>query len=129
MMAKLPTTIRVLRSDSEGINIQNTFNQAIYDAVMGQLTFTENVRCQIKELTFPTLSTYSSHDWTNIIFPVTIRTKPIGLELLQIYKTDENVPIYDPVYLDWQYINGNMVIRWIAGLEDETNYFLRVMVK
>lgn len=135
-MAKLPTTIRTSVEDvreapawfNKFLGIQNTFNQAVYEASVGQLTFGENIKCIIKELPFITLSTYSSDEWDDITFPNTLRTKATGLQLMQLYRPDDYEIIYDPTRVDWLDVNGEIVIRWVSGLENATNYVMRVMV-
>lgn len=135
-MAKLPTTIRTDLQDvpnappwfSRFLSIQNTFNQAVYEASAGQLTFGENVRCIIKELPFTTMTTYSSDGWDDITFPNTLRTRATGLTLMQLYRPDDYDIIYDPTRVDWIDLNGEIVIRWVSGLENDTNYVMRVMV-
>jgi len=135
-MAKLPTTIRTNFQDvpnsppwfTRFLSIQNTFNQAFYDAAMGELTYLENIKCIIKELPFTTLSTYSSDGWDDITFPNTLRTKATGLQLMQLYRPDDYEIIYDPTRVDWLDVNGEIVIRWVSGLENATNYVMRVMV-
>lgn len=135
-MATLPTSIKVNRQDIQNappwvfpmLSIYNTFNQAVYDALNGNLTYSENVRCQIKELTFRTLQTYNSGDWDILQFVCPLKVKPVGLTLLQIYRTD-NVVILQPVFVNWQYVNGNIVLPWITGLENATEYTLRVRVE
>lgn len=127
-MARLPTSIRVLKNDTEGLNIQNTFNQAVYDAMAGQLTFIENIRCQIKEITFTTLSTYAIGDFTEIKFDNLLKAKAIGVILLQIIDVTTGNYIQVGVTVQWLDINGVITIRYISGLDDETQYTFRVMV-
>lgn len=94
----------------------------------GQLTHTENIRCQFKELTFTTSPDYSTNEWATIQFPYDFKDKPLEVVISQINKTDINQPIYDPVSVNWVWNNGNIEIRWIAGLEDETTYTVRFKV-
>lgn len=136
-MARLPSSVRTNNEDVKGaepwffrfLSIQNTVNQALYEALDGHVTFTENIQCQIKEMTFTTLSTYSAGDFTNISFLKLLKVKAMGFFLLQIYKFDnQDVSLKNGVSADWLDVNGNIIIRYISGLEDETKYFFRAMV-
>lgn len=134
-MATLPTSIKVNRQDVKSaplwllplMSTYNTFNQAIYDALNNQLTFVENIRCQIKEFTFRTQGDYSMGGWTDISFPCDLKTKATGLWMMQIVRTDGDV-IDDSVFVNWKYDNGTIVIPWITGLDNATQYALRLMI-
>lgn len=136
-MAKLPTSLRVLKQDlkdspnwaSRLIDIYNSFNEALYEAMNGHVTFKENIQCQIKELSFTTNSDYSSGNWTNLTFLCPLKTNPFWVELTQIYMPEnQSVAITEPISIDWIFSNGTVVIRHITGLENSTKYFTRFMV-
>jgi len=134
-MSKLPTTIRTFietLDTPEGlarhVEMQNSFNQAVYEAASGQLTFQENIRCIIKELPFTTLSTYSGGDWEIMTFPNTLKTRATGVFIMQLYRPDDYEAIVQPVSIDWLDVNGVMQIRFVTGLENATKYLIRVMV-
>lgn len=134
-MATLPTSIKVNKQDVQNaplwlfpmLSTYNTFNQAVYDALNGQVTFGDNVRCQIKELTFRTSSTYSTGNWDGLSFLCDLKVKASGLFLMQILRTDGAV-IDDPVFVNWEYVNGYIEIPWVTGLVDATQYTIRMMV-
>lgn len=65
-MAKLPTSKKVLREDVKEapswieviLSTMNSFFEDVYFALNKQITFRENISCQIKELEIETSSTY-----------------------------------------------------------------------
>jgi hypothetical protein len=138
-MAKLPTTIRVLKEDIKEsppwadrmLSVYNSFNQAVYDAMSGQLTYGENISGFTKEISFSTLSNYSSGTWNNIQFLNLLKRKALGAVVLQIYRTDVGVytPIKNGVYVDWTEVNGSIIIGFISGLEDSKSYQIRLRVE
>lgn len=107
----------------------NTFMESIYSALRKDITFTENIACNIRDFTIQTKSTYSTGGWELITFPSGLRTKPSGVLLLQVVdQTDPYTPMTTAVSLDWQDLSGNIQIRYISGLADSKKYLLRVLV-
>lgn len=109
----------------------NTFFENVRQGLGRQITFEENISCQIKELIFTTSSTYeSANDFTFLSFPSTLNKKAIGCFILQIYVVDLTyVPITIGTSVDWLDVgDGNVKINFISGLADETTYFVRFLV-
>lgn len=136
MMALIPTTKRIAKEDLPGapgwatplLNGINSFFDAIYNAIMGNLTFGENISAQIKELTFTTSSTYESDDdFPEVSFERSLRRRAEGCFIMQIQRSDGEVIAFATTP-DWQEINGVIEIRHIAGLEDSTKYTARFLV-
>ena len=138
-MAKLPVQKRLRREDLPDapgwmdvvIDVINSFLESLYFALNKQITFTDNIACQIKQLSFLTNSTYSGGilaGFTKIQFNHNLKTKPIGVEILQILP-NSGTPIIKPVCLSWSQENGNVYINYITGLENSTTYNLVILVK
>lgn len=137
-MAKLPATRRVIRSDIPGaepwidplLSIYNNNNQAIYEAVNGRLTFPENIYSFKKTLTFTTGSTYSGGVFPDLRFTNELDRQVDGVFLRQIYLTGTNyyTPIKSGVYIDWQEVNGEVIIGYISGLANSKEYTVKVLV-
>lgn len=136
-MAVLPTTKRISKEDIKDapswfdpfLTQINTFFSAVYDALNGQVTFVDNITAQVKDLTFTTLATYSSDDWQSFSFKSSLRKKATGLLILDLTQEAESyTPVKQAVSLDWTELNGNIVIGFVSGLENETTYHLRVLL-
>lgn len=136
-MAKLPSIKRVLREDvKEAPNWierillpMNTFFESVYQALNKNITFTENIACQVKDIKFTTSSTYSSGDFEPLKFVSTLRVKASGLILLQIFEdAGSYVPMTQGVHLDWVEINGTININHISGLDNSKTYYLKVLL-
>jgi len=134
-MAKLPTQKRieqseVPRTEPRLLVFINAFADAVYTALSGNLTFSENFASQKKQLSFETLSDYSAGNFSQISFPKTIRTRAEGVILMQIYENGVSnyTPIKNGVYVDWYENAENIIIGFVTGLEDSTSYTMNVRV-
>src|SRR4030095_1820923 len=131
-MALLPTSKRISKEDVPGspgwvaplLAGINTFFLAIWDALSGNITFGENITCQIKEISFTTSEDYSIGDWVAVSFLKTLKTKAQAVVLLQILQDEETyTPVLEAVTVhNWLDVNGYIKIYHIPGLEDETTY-------
>jgi len=107
----------------------NTFFDAVYNAVNGTLTFGENVTAQSKVVEFRTLGTYTSDAWTDIKVQKTIPGRVQGVLLMQIVKDSSyHEPMTSGVSIDWLEIGGEVVIKFVTGLENSTLYKLSVLI-
>lgn len=137
-MAVLPSTRSILREDLRDapdwierlLTPMNTINSSFYNALNGTLTYVENIRAQIKEITFQTPSTYvSASDFNSITFPLTLKSRPVEVRVMQIIeKQDTYTPIKKAVWANWTLGNGEVIVDYISGLKDSTNYFVRIIV-
>ncbi len=113
------------------LTILNSFSSQVYAALNQALTFGDNIRCQIKEITFSTSATYTSGDWTQITFNsnFSLGTKIIGVLILQIV-TDNQLPIVDVngQTVNWSAENNVIFINYISGLANSSNYIVRLLV-
>lgn len=141
-MARLPNQKRILREDIKEapnwitrlLTPLNSFMETVYYALNRDITFTENIACQIKEITFNSKSDYSTASpvedgFLELQFRHSLKTKPKGL-LIQQLITDGNVQAVHttPVTLSWYENNGVVYINYITGLADSTSYTIRLLV-
>lgn len=130
---KLPVVKKILREDLKDapgwvnglIDPINSFMETVYQALNKNITFSENVGCFIKTVSYKTPSTYPTMD--DIEFVNSLRTKATGIIVLQAI--DENyVPAVGPVYVPWVENNGAIVISSITGLAASKTYSIRLLV-
>lgn len=137
-MAKLPNQKKLRKEDIPDspdwfgvvIDVMNSFMESVYFALNKQITFNDNIACQIKDINFTTSSIYSTGllvDFGKLQFTHTLKTKPQGLFIMQLTQSN-NAPIIKTVSCDWNQEGGLVYINYISGLEDSTTYNLRVMV-
>ena len=112
----------------------NSFFSVVYECLNRNITFGENIACQIKEMEFSTPSDYTSatpliDGWPGLQFKSTLGYRATGLLILQIYeKGDYYSPITGAVSLDWNDLDGQITINYISGLSDSKDYFIRFLV-
>lgn len=132
---RLPSQKRVLREDVKGapswinplIDTLNSFMETIYQAMNRNMTFSENIACTIKELTYSTPSTYPSGvELTE--FMSNLKTKATGVMLMQAYEKATYTPPPGPIYIPWVEDNGTIQIGTITGLEASKTYIVRLLV-
>lgn len=131
---RLPTQKKILREDLKQapgwidslIDPLNSFMESVYQALNKNITFSENIACFIKEITYTTPSTYPTMD--DFEFTSTLKTKAIGVQLLQIVEKTAYLPPANPLYVPWTENNGKIVIRSIPGLSANKTYLIRLLV-
>lgn len=137
-MSKLPTINKIAKEALKDapswvdalIGPINSFFETIYYAFNKQLTFEDNFVAQIVELTFTTPSTYTaSNDFPDLSFKRTFFNRGQGLVILNIYENTSNfTPITGGTSIQWQDLNGNIVIHYVSGLEDSKTYKMKVLL-
>ena len=114
---KLPTTKRISHEDlpeapewiPKLLLPINTFFDAVYNALMGKLTFEDNFLSQTKELSFSTPSNYGCSGFNVITFPSTLKKKATGVIMMEIVKNvDPHEAIRNGVSVDWQDNGGSL---------------------
>lgn len=137
-MASLPTIKRVQRSDL-GADIPiwvdsllspiNQFIEEVYSAFNRNLTIPENVKGQIKNITFRTPSTYTSaKDFVEINYLNTLGRKTQILLLGYIEEIGTPKKRHDPVTLSWYDNNdGTVTIHYITGLDNNKQYNITIL--
>lgn len=131
---RLPSQKRILREDVKGapgwivpvIDTFNSFADSVYQALNRNITFTENIADQIKELTYVTPSTYPVME--DYSFVSSLKTKAIGVLLLQALDRDTYEPVSIDTSVPWVEINGSIVIKPLEGLEASKTYTIRLLV-
>ena len=131
---KLPSQKKILREDLKDapdwvngiIEPVNNFMESAYQALNKNITYNENIASQIKELIVKTPSTYPVME--NIEFMSTLRTKALGVQVMQVFEKANYTPAPGPVYVPWIENNGNIVIHPITGLEASKTYIVRLLV-
>jgi len=132
---KLPVTKKILKEDLKGspdwinpvVDAFNSFAETIYQALNKNITFSENVRCFIKELSYKTSAAYPTAD--DVEFMNELKVKATGIEVLQALEKSTYTPAPGPVYVPWVEDNGTIKIMGpITGLEASKTYIIRLMV-
>jgi hypothetical protein len=132
---KLPTQKKILREDLKEapswvngiIEPVNTFMESTYQALNKNITLQENIASFIKELIYTTPSTYPS-GVADVSFMNTLRTRPIGVLLMQAYDKATYVAPAGPVYVPWIEDNGTITISTITGLAASKSYLIRLAI-
>lgn len=133
-MAKLPTIKKILREDvkdapawiSAVIEPFNSLAEFVYQSLNKNLTFTDNVSCFIKEISYRTPSTYPTMD--DVQFTNDLKVKATGVQLLQAVELSTYLPAAGPVYVPWVENNGSIVISAITGLAASKTYSIRLLI-
>jgi len=106
-----------------GSNCSPSINGSQTVTVTGVNTFTVPVNVTVA-------GTYGT--WTiaipNVEFTSTLRTKAIGLDIIQVYDRATYMPPMGPVYAPWVENNGTIVLYPITGLEASKTYLVRIRV-
>jgi hypothetical protein len=138
-MASLPTIKRVQRSDLGGdipewvdslLSPLNQFIEEVYSAFNKNLTIPENVKGQIKNLTFRTSSNYTSasKDFTEITYLNTLGRKTQILLLGYVEEIGTPKKKHDAITVSWYDNNdGTVTIHYISGLSNSKNYNITVL--
>jgi hypothetical protein len=137
-MASLPTIKRVQRSDLGGdipewvdslLSPLNQFIEEVYSAFNKNLTIPENVKGQIKNLTFRTSSNYtSSKEFTEITYLNTLGRKTQILLLGYVEEIGTPKKQHDAITVSWYDNNdGTVTIHYITGLSNSKNYNITVL--
>lgn len=131
---KLPVTKKILREDLKEapswvrgiIDPFNSFAETVYQALNKNITFSENIRAFVKELTYKTTASYPTAD--NIEFLNELKVKATGVQVLQAIDKADYSPAPGPVYVPWVEDNGTIVVSAITGLEASKTYLIRLLV-
>lgn len=136
-MAALPPVRRIFKEDlgpdvpdwiSRLLAPLNLVLQAIYTALDHNITFKENIQCQVKEfnLVAGAAATNNTYD-----FMLTLPTKPTGLWLITVLRTDGIAESFSAApFASWTWDSSANTIRIsaITGLTSTKEYLLRVIV-
>lgn len=132
---KLPTQKKILREDIKDappwinavIEPVNTFMENTYQALNKNITFSENINSFVKELIYTTPSTYPT-GVEIVTFQNTLRTRPTGIFLMQVYERSTYTPPPGPVFIPWVDSQDGIQIYPLTGLEASKTYLVRLVV-
>ncbi len=132
---ELPSVKKILREDVKGapswinpvIDAFNSFAETVYLAMNRNITFSQNISCQIKEISYKTPSTYPT-GVEGVEFQSTLKTKAQGLFVMQVVEKLTYLPPPGPVYVPWTEDGGVIVLGTITGLEADKNYTIRLLL-
>lgn len=117
------------------IYVFNLFLEQVTRAFSKGLTFEENILSETKLIRFTTGSTYTANDFTvQKIKWNNTTTKPTGVIVLSAILVAvagvavNYTPLYTAVFCDWLYVNGQVEIRYISGLANDSTYEVRLLV-
>lgn len=136
-MAKLPSIRAILRESlTEApswivklLDPLNSIIETLYSALNRQITFSENIACQIRTISFTTSATYSTGDFSRLTFESSLGVKAKGLLLGQILRDEEPyAAIQEGVSLSWREQSGSIQIDFVSGLANSTRYLLTVFL-
>ncbi len=110
---RLPDLRKILRED---VKTKESWISAI----------TENIKCQIKEVSLQTSSAYPTME--PIKFQSTLGAKAVGLWVVQAYISADFVPVTSPVYAAWNDNNGTINVTFVSGLAASERYTVRFLL-
>lgn len=134
---RLPTQKKILKEDLRGapdwinplINVVNTFFENVYACLNKNVTLQDNIGSFIYTFTYKTVPSYPSPtDQTPVEFLNQLKTRAIGVVVLQAYEKTTYVAAAGPVYVPWIENNGSIVTGLITGLEPDKSYFIRLVI-
>lgn len=111
------------------LNPLNILFSYVGDAFDKNITFDENIDCQLAELTFTTPSTYAAGGWNIIRFQRSLERRLFGISLVKIELANNAVTAIkgDVNITSWYESNKEVRITWISGLSADTTYKIRVL--
>lgn len=127
---KLNTINRIRREDLPKapewidpiINILNNFIEQVYSAFNKDITFSENINCQIKTV----LIKYTDFPYK---FNCTLKVKPSCVFLGKVEKkSGAHETITNATSIDWLYDAGNIVVYNIAGIDATSQYYVTMLI-
>jgi len=138
-MAKLPVLKRILREDIKEapdwierlLYPINTFFDAVFQALKKNITFDDNIACQLRDVGFRTTAAYdgTAANWTTISFMKILKTKAQGVWIINIKEVADNyTAIEGATTIDWLEFENQIEIHLVQGLKASTSYNMRVIV-
>ena len=102
----------------------NQFIGTMRLALNNNLTFSENMNAQVKELTITESTSYP------LYFSATVNSKPDGLWVIGINEiSGAPANFTSAVFIDWEYVgNSNIKIKAITGIDNTKTYNLKMIV-
>lgn len=133
---RLPTQKKILKEDLKGapgyvdgiIGPVNSFMESTYQALNKNITLQENIASFIKEISYNTDAAYPGTPHEIVQFQNTLKTKAIGVMVMQVYEKSTYTPALGAVYVPWVEDNGSINIYSITGLEPSKQYLVRLLI-
>jgi len=140
-MATLPSINNINKEDIPDapawveslINPLNTFMREVYYALDRDLTINENMIGAIRTISFTTRSDYltapvKEDGWVQQSITGPINVKPSIVALGKITDTATFKVTTSPTGIDWDYLNNDLRINYIAGLKPSTRYEVILLI-
>lgn len=140
-MAQLPLIKKILREDLQEappwidglLYPLNTFMEGVYYALDRELTFEDNINSAVRALKFTTRSDYTSASPTKDGFVEQkvanpLRGTPQGVTICKITDLTNYAVITNPVSCYWEYLNGEIRVKYITGLANSTKYTINILI-
>jgi hypothetical protein len=132
---RLPSQKKILREDLKDapgyitgiIEPVNSFMESTYQALNKNITLTDNIASFVKEITYKTPASYPA-GLENVQFQNQLRTKPIGVMVMQVYDKTTYIPAPGPVYVPWIEDSGSIIVYPVTGLEADKTYLIRFVI-
>jgi hypothetical protein len=140
-MAQLPLIKKILREDLKNapdwidqlLYPINTFMEGVYYALDKELSFGDNINAAVRTLNFTTRSDYTTAS------PLTdgfveqklanpIKGTPKGVIVCKTVNADTYGIVTGAVTCYWEYLNGEIRVRYITGLANSTKYSINVYI-
>lgn len=140
-MARLPPVRRITKEDLRNapdwvdylLTPLNTFFESVYSALDNNLTLSDNVAGAVSTISFTTKSTYGTttpltdgFEMQTLTNPLRYKTKAVTVG--QIIEKEKFSIITNPVSLHWDYLNGQIRIKYITGLEASKKYEVNLLI-
>jgi len=140
-MANLPSVRRITREDLRGApewvnNLLlplNSFMESVYSALDQNLTLGDNVSAAVTSISFKTRSDYGTASPLTDGFEMQtlanpLRYRPKAVAIGGVVEKEKFSILTDPVYLHWEYLNGQIRIKYVAGLQPSKKYDINLLI-
>jgi hypothetical protein len=139
-MAELPSIKRIVREDIKNapdwieslIGPLNSFMEEVYNALDRDLTIGQNLRGAIKSINFKTRSSYGTapvaDNWEVQKIANPMQVKPQLVVIGDITDKDTFLPITSNVSLSWDFLDGTIRINYVAGLQANKRYEIKLLI-
>lgn len=113
------------------IDFMNRFMTKVRDILNGNITFDDNVRAIFDTTSFMTDAAYTGGTFIPLSFSVTFQPKCVFL--ISAIDTDEPTTTFLSAVTippNWSYDNANnqITVYYITGLQNSTNYSIKVLI-
>lgn len=107
----------------------NDFMTKTAYALRRNLTFSENIACRVRNLTFSTNDKYSTGVFQPIQFTSDLNTKVFGVTIEQLNRTKGGTGFDSPSNPIWSENSGVITVSYIGGLQNSASYSITLLMK